>query len=358
VSFDPASAPVTSSRRGFFWVGIDPVAQPLGTVLRGPMYVLWEQPAEVEADPRRPPWILVHGGGGQGTDYLGTPDGRLGWARLLVAQGHTVFVVDRPGHGRSPHHPEVLGPIGPQVGFEYLRPIFVPPPEGDDSHPTSALHTQWPGGREPGDPVLDQWLAPAGPMLADPAAMHALERDRLVELLDLVGPAVIVTHSAGGPGVWAAADARPEQVAALIAIETVGPPFMRLPEAGLDLAYGVTSVPIGFDPAVRSAAELELVTEVREDEFGEIPVTLQRDGAVRRLANLCRFPIAVVTGEASLFVQFDRHLVAFLEQAGCEVQLIRLAEHGVRGNSHGIMLERNHEQALAVLTEWVWSALA
>jgi acetyl esterase/lipase len=298
VSFDPAGAPVASSRRGFFWVGIEPVAQPLGTVLRGPMYVHWEQPAEVEADPRRPPWILVHGGGGQGTDYLGTPDGRLGWARLLVAQGHTVFVVDRPGHGRSPHHPEVLGPMGPQAGFEYLRPIFVPPPEGEDSHPTSAQHTQWPGGREPGDPVLDQWLAPAGPMLA------------------------------------------------------VGPPFVRLPEAGLDLTWGVTTVPIEFDPAVGSAAELELVTEVRQDEFGPIPVTLQRDGAVRRLANLGRFPIAVVTGEASLFAQFDRHLVAFLEQAGCEVQLIRLADHGVHGNGHGIMLERNHEQALAVLAEW------
>jgi hypothetical protein len=143
VSFDPAGAPVTSSRRGFFWVGIEPVAQPLGTVLRGPMY----------------------------------------------------------------DHPEVLGPMGPQAGFEYLRPIFVPPPEGEDSHPTSALHTQWPGGREPGDPVLDQWLAPAGPMLA------------------------------------------------------VGPPFVRLPEAGLDLTWGVTTVPIEFDPAVGSAAELELVTE-------------------------------------------------------------------------------------------------
>jgi hypothetical protein len=59
-----------------------------------------------------------------------------------------------------------------------------------------------------------------------------------------------------------------------------------------------------------------------------------------------------VTGEASLFAQFDRHLVAFLEQAGCEVQLIRLADHGVHGNGHGIMLERNHEQALAVLAEW------
>ena len=65
-------------------------------------------------------------------------------------------------------------------------------------------------------------------MPADAEAMHALERDRLVELLDMVGPAVVVAHSAGGPGVFAAVDARPDRVAALIAIETVGPPFAQL----------------------------------------------------------------------------------------------------------------------------------
>ena len=125
------------------------------------MYVEWEAPASSRAS--GPPWVLVHGGGGQGTDYLTTPDGRLGWSRLLVEQGHTVYVVDRPGHGRSPFHPDVLGPIGPQMGAQVLRPIFVPPAEGPDSHPSAALHTQWPGGREPGDPVYDQWLAPLGP---------------------------------------------------------------------------------------------------------------------------------------------------------------------------------------------------
>jgi pimeloyl-ACP methyl ester carboxylesterase len=332
---------------------MQPVDGPRGTVLRGPMYVHWEAPAQ-PASTAGPPWILVHGGGGQGTDYLTTPDGRLGWARLLVARGHTVFVVDRPGHGRSPHHPDVLGPLGPQVGLQTLQPIFLPE-AGDD--PGAAAHTQWPGGRTVGDPVLDQWLAPAGPMLADPAAMHALERDRLAELLDLVGPAVLVTHSAGGPGAWAAADARPDQVAALIAIETIGPPFLRRPQAGLDLAWGVTSVPLAFDPPVDSPAELELVTELREAELGAIPVTLQREGAVRRLAHLGRVPIAVVTGEASAFARFDRHLVAFLQQAGCSVSLVRLAEHGVRGNGHGIMLERNHEQALTVLTEWAAGVL-
>lgn len=345
--FVPAGE-VTASRRGFFWVGTEPVETAAGTVVRGPMYVTWEQPAEPVTGPA---WVLIHGGGGQGTDYLGTPDGRLGWARMLVAAGHTVFVVDRPGHGRSPYHPDVLGAMGPQPTAEGLTPIFVPPAEGDGSHPTAGLHSQWPGGTEPGDELFDEWLAAAGPMPADLAAMHALERDRLVELLDMVGPAVVVTHSAGGPGTFAAVDARADLVAALIAIETVGPPFVEDKDRGLDLRWGVSSMPIAFDPPAHDPAELELITEVNP-EFGSVPITLQCEPA-RRLVNLGRIPIAVVTGEASPFLAFDRHLAEFLRQGGCDVELLRLAELGVRGNGHGLMLERNNEEALEVLTDWV-----
>ena len=170
------SGPVTRSRRGSFWVGTEPVETENGTVERGPMYVEWEAPADGSAGV---PWVLVHGGGGQGTDYLTTPDHRLGWSRLLVEHGATVYVPDRPGHGRSPHHPDVLGAMAPPFSAEMLRPIFLPPTEGPDCNPVAHLHTQWPGGREAGDPVYDQWLAAAGPILADWTVMHALERDRL-----------------------------------------------------------------------------------------------------------------------------------------------------------------------------------
>jgi pimeloyl-ACP methyl ester carboxylesterase len=342
------SGPVTRSRRGSFWVGTEPVETENGTVERGPMYVEWESPPEGGSEV---PWVLVHGGGGQGTDYLTTPDHRLGWSRLLVEHGATVYVPDRPGHGRSPHHPDILGAMAPPFSAEMLRPIFLPPTEGPDSNPVAHLHTQWPGGREAGDPVYDQWLAAAGPILADWTVMHALERDRLAELLELVGPAVVVTHSAGGPGVFLACDARPDLVSALIAIETIGPPFLNLPDRGIDLAWGVACAPLTFSPPAATPQELKLVTEER-DEFGPIPLTLQQEPA-RKLDNLSRFPIAVMTAESSMFTLFDRHLVAFLEQAGCDVELVRFADRGVHGNGHGMMLELNNEAALGVVEQWV-----
>src|SRR5262249_46516250 len=105
------SAEVTTSRRGSFWVGMEPVAGPLGAA---PVAAVWGGRLLVKGEARGapgpgPPWVLVHGGGGQAIDYTITFDGRRGWSRLLVEQGHTVFVVDRPGHGRSPHHPDILG---------------------------------------------------------------------------------------------------------------------------------------------------------------------------------------------------------------------------------------------------------
>ena len=141
----------------------------------------------------------------------------------------------------------------------------------------------------------------------------------------------------------------------MVAIETVGPPFVRRPDAGLDLAWGLAAAPLRYDPPAADPSGLSLVT-TEPAELAPVALTLQREPA-RSLPNLARFPIAVVTAEASMFAMFDRHLVAFLRQAGCDAELVRLADHGVHGNGHGMMLERNHEQALAVITRWVAASL-
>jgi pimeloyl-ACP methyl ester carboxylesterase len=321
--------PVTS-RRGFFWVGAERVAGAAGTVPYGRMYVYWEAPVEVT----HPfPIVLIHGGGGQGTDYLGTPDGRPSWATQLVQAGYAVYVVDRPGHGRSPLDPAVLGEIGPSFPYEALPAIFVSP---HGTHPTAHLHSQWPGSRDPeSDAALDQFISGTGPMLRDFPAAHALEGRRIAELLDRTGPAILVSHSAGGPCAFLGADARPGLVKALLAIETIGPPFADLPPLGVTLSWGLTAAPMTYDPPVSDPAEL--------------------GGAPRALPNLQGFPIAVVSSEASPFVHFDEQIVEFLQGAGCGVERVRLADHGVHGNGHAMMMERNNRAALGVLLDWLGS---
>jgi hypothetical protein len=81
-------------------------------------------------------------------------------------------------------------------------------------------------------------------------------------------------------------------------------------------------------------------------------MTLQAEPA-RQLSNLSNVPIAIVSGEASVFRFTNGPLVEFLKQAGCDVEHIELAEKGVRGNSHGAMFERNNAEVLTVVTDWM-----
>jgi pimeloyl-ACP methyl ester carboxylesterase len=322
--------------RGFFWVGTEYNTDGSGSATRGPMYVQWESPDDV----RQPlPIVLVHGGGGQGLDYLGTPDGRPGWASFLVQDGYTVFVVDRPGHGRSPYHPDVFGAVAPPLPTEDYLQIFAPPAVAE-------VHTQWPVGRSGDDPGVRQLAASLRPMPTDWATMHAVEQERMAELLDRIGPSIVFCHSAGGPAGFLAADARQDLVKGLVAIETIGPPFLQ--RDGMSLDWGIASAPVRFEPPVSDPSQLHLTV----DTDGPIPLTRQREPA-RRLVNLAQVPIAVVTAEVSPFSGLDDHLVTFLRQAGCDVDRVRLAEHGVHGNGHGMMFEKNNRQVLQVILDWL-----
>ncbi len=70
--------------QGFFWVGAQRFETPVGTVLRGQMYVEYWIPKEL-LHPL--PIVMIHGGGGQGLDFLGTPDGREGVGALVREAG-------------------------------------------------------------------------------------------------------------------------------------------------------------------------------------------------------------------------------------------------------------------------------
>src|SRR6185436_17546574 len=91
----------------YFWFGVERATLARGSVVNGAqMYVEHWIPASV----RHPyPVVLIHGGYGQGTDWISTPDGRRGWASQFLEQGYKVYVVDRPGQGRNPHQPFVHG---------------------------------------------------------------------------------------------------------------------------------------------------------------------------------------------------------------------------------------------------------
>jgi hypothetical protein len=76
-------------------------------------------------------------------------------------------------------------------------------------------------------------------------------------------------------------------------------------------------------------------------------------GAPRTLPQLARVPIGLFTAEASFRTASDHCTARFLGQAGVHVDHIRLAQEGVRGNGHMMMLERNSTEVGAVIARWL-----
>lgn len=320
------SGEAISLRRGHFWLKGEIVSDSDGQRLLGSSFVQWEAPAEPA---ELPPVVLIHGGGGQGTDWLGTPDGGPGWAQLLVQRGHPVYVVDRPGYGRSAYLPGWQGGSLPPVSYEAAKALFLPEGQAPDGHGA------WPWGREPGSAALDNLVASSQPMLVDTRLGHRLERDRLAELLGRIGPAIIITHSAGAPAGWLAADARPELALAIVAVEPLGPPFKDLGPRG-SLEWGITALPMACDPPGRADP-----------------------GAAgkRVLAHLKQIPVAVVSGEASGRAASDAATAGFLQDRGVAAEHIQLRDHGVRGNGHGLIFESNNRESLDVVLRWLQLAV-
>ncbi|VVE59939.1 alpha/beta hydrolase [Pandoraea captiosa] len=281
-----------------------------------PMYVeRWGASSGASA---HPPVVLIHGGGHTGSCYRHTPDGRPGWASLFVQHGYTAYVIDWPGHGRSPS-------------------------------------------------------------LADFASlsMHAVIAS-LVDLLDQIGPATLVAHSAGGTIAWAVADQRPDSVCAILGIAP-GPPGNLLP--------ALPSDPVEFEAL---AAREDLGHPVYHPETA--PVYFTSEFIRRYWANSKHFPVeAIEAYEKTIVPESPRILNERFNIGGCSprvssperIRRIRslvvtgsddprhprsideavaqyvgathlwLPDIGIEGNGHSLMIERNSSEIFDAIHQWL-----
>ena len=342
-----ATGPITVADQGSFFVGLRRAVQPDGIAIQGQMHVQYQIPAQV----RHPyPIVMVHGGGGQALDYLGTPDGRPGWATLFLREGYAVYVVDRPGMGRSPYHQELLGSSSPPPTYASMVARFAAPASWQPPYPQARLHSQWPGTGVEGDPALDQFLAGQRGFFGDLVSAQEAMRGAGADLLDRIGPAVLLNHSMGGAFGWVVADARPSLVKGIVAIEPIGPPFADFPGRG-SLSWGLTAVPLTYDPPVADPSELR--RELRPAPGPDLIDTYQQAEPARRLPHLSGIPVVVVVAEASWMAQFGHGTSAYLAQAGVDVTHFALADVGIHGNGHMMMLERNNAEVAAAIMRWL-----
>jgi pimeloyl-ACP methyl ester carboxylesterase len=162
---------------------------------------------------------------------------------------------------------------------------------------------------------------------------------------------------------WKLADVRPRLVKALVALESEGPPFENYAESPFEPAYirpaanrnrpfGLTLLPIEYDPSIGVDASL-LVRENVSAPSANLSSCIRQKEPARRLVNLAEVPVLFVTAEASYHAVYDHCTVAYLRQAGVDVEFLELGEAGIHGNGHFMFLKLNNLQVAERVSEWL-----
>jgi pimeloyl-ACP methyl ester carboxylesterase len=252
--------------------------------------------------PRKTPLLFVHGGSHTGACFVETPDGRSGWAQFAAARGRTSYVADWPGRGRTPA-PEEFAAMSMQT-----------------------------------------------------------VADAVVETLAEIGPAVLVTHSMGGVIGWRAAEMDPRNVAAIVAIapgppanlQPVGEPAMAIPEAEPSRVTRETALKMWanserFPYAALDAYLAGLVPESPRamNERNNLNGVGLRIAGPQALAGI---PIVVITGD-----QDTRHPRDADERIAeyFAADFIWLADRGLTGHGHMMMLEHGHDVIAGIFLDWL-----
>jgi len=248
------------------------------------------------------PLVLLHGGGMTGAMWESTPDGRPGWLQHLLRAGHAVYVVDNVERGRAGWVPfQSVWPQPPIIrNAEESWSLFRFGDARDFARRRAFARQRFPLA------AFDTFIQHAVPRWPDnnDAALRAL-----CAVLERVGPCVIVAHSHGGEVAFRALHEQPGLVRGLVAVE-----------------------PSGFAEPVRAPAVAgKPFLFVYGDYLDATPLWVRLAAAGRAYADA-------------------------LAREGAQVTAWWLAEMGVRGNSHMLMMDDNNDDLARRVSDWLVEA--
>ncbi|KAA8644968.1 hypothetical protein EYZ11_004483 [Aspergillus tanneri] len=298
------------------------------------------------------PVVFIHGQAQTGTNWLNKPDGGRGWASYFLEQGYECYLLDQTFRGRSPRLPD--NGIMKTYSAENLQQLFTAP-KRYMQWPQAALHTQWPGAGVMGDRIFDTYYASTVDFFGSAVGQQTSVQRAGAALLDLIGKKVILfSHSQGGIMPWILTDVRPHLVHAIMSLEPSGPPFSGVSVNRTALAYGLSDIPITYSPPVSNPETDFVLKTLPSDSPDNRTCVLQADDpAPRKLTNLQKVPVAVLTTESSYHAPYDWCTVRFLQQAGVNVEHLELGELGIHGNGHMVFLEKNSDEVAGLIQRWI-----
>lgn len=230
--------------------------------------------------------------------YSETPDGRDGWATMFVDEGYEVHLINDPTFDFS------RDPNVPKDGQPAQDPNAFKPWDSD-------IWSRWGFGPREGTPYDDaRFPTDDFDVFEDNYPWVGTTKrnfqSSIVALLEDVGPAILIAHSAGGPQAVNAAMERPDLVAAIVLVEPTGPPTAA-----------------NF-PTLEGKAMLGV--------YGDYIASRRQQG--RKDAT---------TAAAELFTQNGGH--------GEILDLVE--DYGIRGNSHLMMQGNNNDDIAEMMIDWL-----
>ena len=281
--------------------GVPAKVDPNGTYQVEQMYVQYFLPANERG---AYPLLMWHGGGLTGVTYETTPDGREGWLNYFLRKGWSVYNSDAVERGRAgwAQYPDIFRgePVFLTTANPFERFRIGAGPGSYDKDP--AKRKLMPGSQFPNE-GYDDFVKQGVPRwtTTDDATIAAY----LAEI-DRVCPCVILFHSQAGSFGFNAAQARPDKVKALIAVEPAG---------------------VG-DPA-------------KADLLKAIPTLVIYGDFIEQDS---RWPKIRATG-----ISFADAIKA----AGGSVDVVDLPKVGIKGNSHMMMMDKNNAEVASLIQSWL-----
>jgi hypothetical protein len=277
--------------------GVPARVDPNGAYLVEAMYVQYFLPAQRKG---KFPLLMWHGGGLSGVTYETTPDGREGWLTLFLRKGWDIYNSDAVERGRSGFAPPDVWDGEPH--FVSMADAFVRHRIGAAWSDEPAARARLPGSLFPVE-AYDRFARQFVPRwtTTDAATFAAYNA-----LIDKVGPSVLLFHSQAGGFGFPLAQARPDMVKAIVAVE----------------------------PAVT--------------------------GDVAQAARLKDVPVLMLYGD---FIESSARWLAMrqiglafadaVKAAGGHVDVLDLPGVGMRGNSHMMMMDRNNAAIADLINDWL-----
>ena len=251
------------------------------------------------------PLLLWHGGGLTGASYESTPDGREGWLNIFIRKGWDVYNSDAVERGRSGFAPPDIWKGEPSfLSKAYLFELFRVGQGAGSWDPDPAKMRVNAGSQFPVE-AYDNFTKGLVPLWS---GNYEVILAAYTALVDKVCPCILLLHSQAGAFGFPVAQARPDKIKAIVAIEPSD---------------------------VGSKAEAKKVKD--------IPILLLYGDYIYTPLD-SRWP----TMRRRAFDYADA-----VRAAGGSVDVINLPAIGIKGNSHMLMMDKNNGQIADVIQKWL-----